>query len=447
MKQNSIFICSKCTKIYFKWTGYCSTCNSFDSLIEKNEIKENNTKNKNFTPPQLLSEINANNENSKIITSYFEFNRVLGGGIVENSVILLSGTPGIGKSTFLLNISNNISNKKKVLYISTEESILQIKLRANRLNIEKKDTNYENFLISQETSFEAICNLIENIKPDIVIIDSLQNIIFEECFLTNFIGKLKEVAHALVEHSRKYLYTLIITGHVTKDGTIAGPKALEHLVDVVLYFEGEENSDIRILQSSKNRFGSTDEIGFFIMTNEGIKEHPNPQNLLLENIKPTIGSALTWHSEGSRVFLIEIQSLLNKSKNPNVQRVINGIDHKQLILICAILEKYLKIPLYEFDIFCKIFGNIKVKNTNIDFALAYSLLSSYFNKITKDLSIFYGEISLSGNISSRKNIPKQLSLNAFGIKTIFSAEKKDKIFEDINYINIESIYSINKIFN
>lgn len=442
MKESTVFICKNCEKQYLKWSGYCSSCNEFDSIIEKIKTNQKEIKKSNLlinNPPVNISSIKIENEKIRLKTNILEFDRVLGGGIVDNSVILISGMPGIGKSTLLMKVCEAISKKFTVLYITSEESISQIKLRANRLGI--KDN--ENFYLVQETDFESICSCIEIIKPNLVILDSLQNMTFETSFLTNHIGKIKEAMHGLINHSRNNGYSLITTGHVTKDGTIAGPKSLEHLVDVVLYFEGEENSNNRILQTTKNRFGATDEIGFFIMTDKGIEENTNPQKCLIEHSKPTIGASLTWFTEGTRPFIIEIQALLNQTKNTNPQRVINGIDHKQLILVCAVLEKYLRMPLYEFDIFCKVSGNLKVKNSNTDLALAAAIMSSYLNKPLKNMILFSGEIGLSGNINSKLSIPKNLSSEQYGIEIIVSAESNiENNKNNIKEYTLKSIYHL-----
>lgn len=441
MKSISGFECIECNKSYVKWAGYCNGCGSLDTISEIKEQIKKKINTTNFRQAVLLSNIEVKTENMRIDTYYGELNHVLGGGLIKGSIVLFAGMPGIGKSTILLQIANSISSKSKILYATTEESAQKIKLRAERLKI---STN-NNFFISEEMDYYSICESIESLKPEFVFLDSLQNIIYESSFLTNSIVKVKEIAHLFVEHSRKFNYTLVFTCHVTKDGSIAGPKALEHLVDVVLCFEGEEQSEIRTIYSTKNRFGSTNEIGFFIMSEEGIKEHPNPQNLLIENVKPTIGASISWYSEGSRSFLIEIQALLNRTKFSNPQRVINGIDHKQLILVCAVIEKYLKIPLNEFDIFCKISGSIRVKSSHIDLALAVAILSSYFNQKIKDNYLFSGEIGLSGNIISKNNIPKNLPMSQYGISKIISPDTK---FEksNIEYLSIENIYKINKLF-
>lgn len=442
MKESTVFICKNCEKQYLKWSGYCSSCNEFDSIIEKIKTNQKEINKSNLlinNPPINISSIKIENEKIRLKTNILEFDRVLGGGIVDNSVILISGMPGIGKSTLLMKVCEAISKKFTVLYITSEESISQIKLRANRLGI--KDN--ENFYLVQETDFESICSCIEMVKPNLVILDSLQNMTFETSFLTNHIGKIKEAMHGLINHSRNNGYSLITTGHVTKDGTIAGPKSLEHLVDVVLYFEGEENSNNRILQTTKNRFGATDEIGFFIMTDKGIEENTNPQKCLIEHSKPTIGASLTWFTEGTRPFIIEIQALLNQTKNTNPQRVINGIDHKQLILVCAVLEKYLRMPLYEFDIFCKVSGNLKVKNSNTDLALAAAIMSSYLNKPLKNMILFSGEIGLSGNINSKLSIPKNLSSEQYGIEIIVSAESNiENNKNNIKEYTLKSIYHL-----
>jgi DNA repair protein RadA/Sms len=440
LKKNISFICTSCSHTYIKWQGCCYECNSYNSIIE-HEIKKTIKKDTGVASLQSIDSINITQHAVRIATGISEFDRVAGGGILENSVILLSGNPGIGKSTFLLQLVCAISDKKKILYISTEESQEQIKLRLLRL--ENKTTNWH---ITQETNFEIIINTIAVYKPELVIIDSLQNMIIDETEgFSGHIQKLKEMMQILVDHAKKNRYIIIITGHVTKDGSIAGPKLLEHLVDTVLYFQAEEDSPLRILRSTKNRFGSIDEVGFFVMTKTGMQECKNPQEIFIENNKPAIGSALTWIEEGSRPFLIEIQTLLNKTRNNTPQRVIHGLDNKQFLLLCAVLEKYLKIPLYEYDIFSKVAGNYKIKSSHADLAIIMSILSSYANHHYIKKTVYHGEISLSGKITTKYSISDKLPLEKYGIEELITAKGYPKSCT-ICKLELDTIFEIPSLF-
>ncbi len=439
-KKNISFICKSCSHVYLKWQGCCYECNSYNSIFEK-ELKLTVNKNIRAVDCNLMSEISVIESNSRFITGISEFDRVLGGGILQDSVILLSGNPGIGKSTFLLQLVCALSDKIKILYISTEESEQQIKLRLLRLENQKS-----NWAIVQETDFEVIINTIELYRPSLVVIDSLQNmIISQEGGFSGHIQKLKEMMQVLVDHAKKNHYIIIITGHVTKDGAIAGPKLLEHLVDTVLYFQAEEDSPLRILRSTKNRFGSIDEVGFFIMTKSGMQECQNPQEIFIENNKPAVGSSLTWIEEGSRPFLIEIQTLLNKTRSNTPQRVIHGLDNKQFLLLCAVLEKYLKIPLYEYDIFSKVAGNYKIKSPHADLAIVMSILSSYANHHYIKKIVYHGEISLSGRITAKYGISDKLPLEKYAIEELITAKGylKNSV---ISKLELDSIFEIPSLF-
>jgi DNA repair protein RadA/Sms len=309
--------------------------------------------------------------------------------------------------------------------------------------LEHQNTNWH---ILQEINFEVIINTIEAHTPDVVIIDSLQNMMLnDQEHFGGQIQRLKDIMHTLVEHAKKHLYVIIITGHVTKDGAIAGPKVLEHLVDTVLYFQAEEDSPLRMLRSTKNRFGSIEEVGFFTMSPSGMKECKDPQEFFLENSKPAIGSALTWITEGTRPFLIEIQTLLNKTRTNNPQRIIHGLDNKQFLLLCAVLEKYLKIPLYEYDIFSKVAGNYKIKSPHTDLAIAMSILSSYSNHPYHKKTIYHGEISLSGSITSKYTIPEKLPLEKYGIEELITAKGYQKEIK-ITKKELETIFDIPGLF-
>lgn len=435
------FECSSCLKPYLKWSGQCNGCGEWSTITESKQTTRSSQSRKNFSPPVKLCDIVSENKTLRLKTGIDEFDRVLGGGIVSNSALLLAGMPGVGKSTLLLMIAEALSRNYTVLYVSSEESIEQVKGRANRLNIRNSDS----FLITHETDIESIMGVIESCSPDLVILDSLQNASIQNQFLSMHINTIKHVAHMLVEHTRKFNYTFLSTCHVTKDGEIAGPKALEHIVDVILYFENTTEGTMRILRSNKNRFGRTDEAGFFIMEHEGIVPCSDPQNFLVEHKDPTIGSSFSWYQEGSRLFLVEIQTLINQSRNNNPQRVIHGIDQKQLILVCAVLEKYLKIPLYEYDIFCKVSGSIKLRDSHTDLALASALLSSYMNTPFSNKIVFSGEIGLSGDINSTSSPSSYEVFKRYGVDSLWCG-KNSKEIEGITIHNIPSIYGLMKLF-
>lgn len=440
MSKNK-FICQNCQASYIKWQGLCHNCHSFDTIIAL--AKENTKKNDIFN----MSTINTiqsvtSTTYQRIKTNINELDTVLGGGLLQDSVIFLAGTPGVGKSTFLIEIANRLSKTINILYIATEESISQIKLRFDRL----QSANAGIWNIVQETNFENILEIINQQNIDMVIIDSLQNIVLDNQFTGCHIQQLKHILHTFVEQAKKNHFIMVITGHVTKDGIIAGPKVLEHLVDVVLYLEVLEDSPLRILRTTKNRFGSSNEVGFFQISDKGFLEFDNPQEMFIENITPAIGSALTWIEEGSRPFLIEIQTLLNKTKFGNPCRITHGIDNKQFILLCAVIEKYLKIPLYEYDIFTKITHNYCIKTAHADLAIIVSLLSSYYcYKFDKKL-IYHGEVCLSGKINAKYGISKKLPLDKYGFNGIIQPSCCQNNYETIPLYKIDSIYQTLTLF-
>lgn len=436
--KRDCFVCQKCQQRYVKWHGQCYSCKDFNTIEIVTETLQETAK----ADVKLIKDVNCNQNYFRILTGIGEFDTVMGGGILADSVILLSGSPGIGKSTLLLEIVCRVAKQKRVLYISTEESESQIKIRLDRLEYKN-----QNWYICQETLFEIILSTISSFDCDMVVIDSLGNIKFDKEYSGCHIQQIKNILHTLVEHAKENHYILFITGHVTKDGEIAGPKVLEHLVDVVLYLEVLEESSVRILRTTKNRFGSTNEVGFLEMTEKGLLEYTNPQDIFIENNVPAIGSALTWMIEGSRSFLIEIQTLLNKTRNNTPIRVTYGIDNKQFILLCAVIEKYLKIPLYEFDIFSKIAHNYKMKLPHIDLAIVISILSSYYNQKINNRILYHGEVCLSGRINAKYNINEKLPILKYGINKIVSGvfsegDKKNTV--DIVIIN--SIYQIVALF-
>jgi len=435
MRVKESFFCVKCSHAQGKWSGSCNFCGAFQSIVEGESPKNQKTKDKRQISidemPVFFDSIDGEGLDNYFLTAIDEWDRVFGGGIVQGSSILLAGAPGIGKSTLLLTIAAIFAKQgKKVLYISSEETLQQIKLRGKRIGIK------ESILSTVSLSdIEKIIEVIEIGSGDesyeIVILDSLQNVTCQSTFLTNSIGMIRQTAHMISDHARRHCYSLIMTGHITKDGGIAGPKSLEHIVDVVAYFDGEEASSIRTLQTSKNRFGSTEEIGFFIMTEEGVLPCQNPQDMLIENSQPTVGSAVTWYREGSRTFFIEIQTLVYPSKQPFPQRVVTGIDSKQVSMIIAVLEKYLRIPFKELDIFCKTAGNMRLRDSQCELSIAAALLSSYFSEPNCMKRLFVGEINLSGKITQKHDDINSSVIESHGFSEYYSPKGNGKKIQNV----------------
>ncbi|OQA32529.1 MAG: hypothetical protein BWY54_01045 [Candidatus Dependentiae bacterium ADurb.Bin331] len=363
---------------------------------------------------------------------------------MPGSFLILTGDPGIGKSTLLLQIAHDLAGKHRVIYISSEESLEQIRLRAERLGCL---TN--TLLCSDQAQLESIIALCEEHKPEIIIIDSIQNCYSSESqVLPGSIGQLRESGFRLMRLAKEHNCAVILTGHITKEGTIAGPKMLEHMVDAVFYLQGEDRWQTRILRGVKNRFGAIGELGFFEMHEAGLQEVPNINKYLLEEATYSPGSALISYLEGSRPLLIELQALIVPTKFGIPQRVVSGVDPKQVILMAAILEKYLHIKLNTFDIFFKVSGGFKIKESGSDLGIALALLSSYFQKPLPEKSIILGEINLTGQIKPINQISMHLhEAHKFGIKTLIVAhnQKIDKHFSTI--IRMQSVYQLLELFD
>ncbi len=376
-------------------------------------------------------------------TGIHEWDRVVGNGITPGSLIILTGDPGIGKSTLLLQIANKLSKNYHVIYFSTEESLQQIKQRADRLNC----TNGQLFF-SDRAELATIIATAEQHKPDLVIIDSIQN-----CYLRGAqtqqgsASQLREATFRLMRLAKEQGVTVILTGHITKEGFIAGPKTLEHIVDAVFYLQGEDHWQTRVLRAVKNRFGTCNEIGFFTMNATGLQEVPNINEHLLSELSHSPGSALVSVMEGSRPLLLELQSLTIASKLVMPQRVISGLDHKQVVLIAAILEKQVKIKLSTHDIFFKISGGFKTKSSATDLGIALALLSSYFQQPLPEKSLALGEISLTGHIKPVNQVNVFIrEAKKFGIKQIFVSKKQtiEKATETVR--RFQNVYELLSLF-
>lgn len=415
------YLCQACNKTTNKWSGKCPNCGQWNSIItiEEKDIKNQVSKHGNYQASYRLSDTSKMSQALYHPTTMPELNNVLGGGIVSGSLILLSGEPGIGKSTLILQILDSIKNG---LYISGEETAQQILWRANRLS-----TNLENFNFLDETVLENIISTVLQEKPSLVVVDSIQTIYSTQ--IPNEPGNLSQIrlcTNKLLELSKKTKIPVIIIGHITKDGTVAGPKTLEHLVDVVLYLEGDEQYGYRLLRSSKNRYGSTKNIGLFEMTGKGMMEIKDPTLFFLESEftaqKPSVFTIVT---EGQRYFMVEVQALVSKTMFGYPQRKSVGYDLNRLHILIAILSKRLHLPLDNQDIYINVTGGLKIKDLSADLAVAAAILNSFYNHQLNDKIFAMGEIGLNGEIRSLPLMDEKLAnAQSLGFKQILAPKGK-----------------------
>ena len=392
-KISTIHECSKCGAQFSKWQGRCTECQSWGTIPQEAEINEKTPKIIQITPDQPINFEDINLEHKeRIKIGIEEVDRVLGGGLVAGSLVLLGGDPGIGKSTLALQIAHGIGD---TLYISGEESASQIKMRADRLK-----TNLSGLKFVPQTSIEKIISTILDQKPKLAIIDSIQTINSTDA--TTSIGSAAQITACtsqLMDLSKKSGIPIIIIGHVTKEGFVAGPKTLEHLVDTVLYLENDSRDFYKILRGVKNRFGSTGEIGVFEMTETGLKEVSNPTNVFIENHNaPASGTTISIVMEGSRAFLVEIQALASKTSFGYPQRKSTGVDLNRLQMIIAVISKMAKVNLSNHDIYLNVAGGLKIKETATDLAVCLAIVSAYLEKPINQNILVLGEVGLSGEI-------------------------------------------------
>lgn len=413
-KIASVFFCQECGYESSKWMGQCPACKSWNSfveeLVDKKSISSSGkvAKERKEAKPLPLSQISSSNER-RISTKMKEFDRVLGGGIVDGSLVLIGGDPGIGKSTLLLQLCRNLSqDKTRILYISGEESPQQIKMRAERIG--EFDDSLE---LLSETNLDTIRCVIENKKPSIVIIDSIQTMYNENvASAPGSVTQVRESTNVLMQIAKGLGITVFIVGHVTREGTVAGPRVLEHMVDTVLYFEGDSNETYRILRGVKNRFGSTNEIGVFEMRKEGLVEVENPSEYML-NGKPkdASGSVVTCSMEGTRPIMLEIQALVCRSFFNNPRRTATGTDYNRVNLLMAVLEKRLNMQLSDCDAYVNIAGGIKINEPAIDLGIVLAIISSKTDRVISDRTVCFGEVGLSGEVRA-VNMAEQRVLEA-----------------------------------
>ncbi|MGE4231974.1 MAG: DNA repair protein RadA [Bacteriovoracia bacterium] len=412
--MKNIFSCQNCGYQSPKWLGKCPDCNQWNTLVEEKQVDLPKSRHSTAATrqesgkqhsPQKVSEIVFENE-QRFKTKFQEFDRVLGGGIVPGSLVLIGGDPGIGKSTILMQAIE--SKAGKILYVSGEESASQIKMRALRLGTNKND---DSFFVLAENEIELIIAAVEKLKPQVLVIDSIQTIFSNQITSApGSVSQVRECTGKLMMLAKGLGIATFVVGHVTKDGAIAGPKVLEHMVDTVLYFEGSSNHVYRILRTVKNRFGSTNEIGVFEMVESGLREVSNPSELFLQERPEGLpGTVVVSSQEGSRPILVEIQALVSGSELGMPRRTTLGVDHNKVSLLVAVLEKRLGVALYGHDIFVNVAGGFKINEPSADLGICAALLSSFQNKPIDFKTIYCGEVGLGGEIRRVSQVETRLS--------------------------------------
>ena len=447
-KQKTVYFCSQCGHESSKWMGQCPACKQWNTFTEEKvtETKKGGAKSlKTSASPMNISEVTVENE-ERIPTGIHELDRVLGGGIVKGSLSLVGGDPGIGKSTLLLQVCRNLANsKRKVLYISGEESMHQIKMRAERIG-----TFEEEMLLYCETDLDAITNAILKTKPEFAVIDSIQTMYSEDLSsAAGSVSQVREVTAAMMRVAKENNIAVFIVGHVTKEGVVAGPRTLEHMVDTVLYFEGEREAAYRILRGVKNRFGSTNEIGVFEMRREGLCEVENPSEFMLSG-KPenASGSVVACAMEGTRPMLMEIQALICRSNFGMPRRTAAGLDYNRVNLLMAVLEKRMGLPLSNYDAYVNIAGGIRMNEPAADLGIVMAIASSYKNKPIAEDTIVFGEVGLSGEVRA-VTMPEQRVAEAkkLGFKTCIVPAVALKSIGKVDGIEVIGVNSVNQAMN
>ncbi len=446
----TIFVCNECGYESAKWMGKCPACNSWNTFFEQKieKITENGIKiSKERNAPKALNSYKGE-EVARISTGFGELDRVLGGGIVKGSLILLGGEPGIGKSTLILQLCNKIHGEGKVLYVSGEESAEQIKLRADRLGIDNDD-----IMFLGETDISIINENIEELRPKLVIIDSIQTMYSDELSAAaGSVSQVREITAQIMRMCKSKGITTIIIGHVTKDGTIAGPRVLEHMVDTVLYLEGERYFSYRILRGVKNRFGSTNEIGMFEMKGEGLVEITNPSQILIsEREDNPSGSAIVASIEGTRPMLIELQALTTLSVFGIPKRTANGLDYNRLAVLIAVLEKRANLNIGGQDIYVNVVSGMKLNEPSIDLGIICVCASSFKNvPIPKD-TVIMGEVGLTGEVRRINMIEKRLKeAEKMGFRRCIIPENNKKYLEEdykMEIVGVKDVREALKILN
>lgn len=441
-KAKTTFFCKECGYESSKWLGQCPGCKEWNSFVEEMVQKKSATGSVLRGPkvePSKLSDVRVV-ENERIHMGIDEFDRVLGGGIVEGSLVLVGGDPGIGKSTLLLQMCKQLVERgKKVLYISGEESMRQIKMRADRLGEFKGD-----LLLLSETNLDTVEQTINSVKPEVVVIDSIQTMFKEDVgSAPGSVGQVRETTNTLLAIAKGMGISVFIIGHVTKEGMVAGPRVLEHMVDTVLYFEGDRNATYRILRAVKNRFGSTNEIGVFEMKNEGLMEVANPSEYMLEGMpEDEPGSVVTCAMEGTRPIMVEIQALVCQTNFNLPRRTAVGTDYNRVNVLMAVIEKRLGMRMCDCDAYVNVAGGMRINEPALDLAIVAVILSSYRNRALPTKVLVFGEVGLTGEVRA-VNMAEQRVLEAaklgFEVCILPQVNKKTISIQGMKLIGIRNI--------
>ena len=444
MKSKIVYLCSACGNDHPKWNGQCRSCNEWGTLSEyKVSNKKQFQKNGIKKDSQKLEDVLIKGESKRLSVGIPEMDRVLGGGLLSGTLILLGGNPGIGKSTLALQILPSFD--QAVLYISAEESESQVGLRAQRLGV-----NSTNLHLSSENNIDSILNQISIVHPKLVVIDSIQTVFNDELdSLPGSVSQIRECGQRLLQLAKQENISVIIIGHVTKEGIIAGPKMLEHMVDTVLYLEGDDRYDHRILRSAKNRFGTTNEVGIFQMEEKGLIEVNNPSELFLSERQNDItGSVIFSSLEGSRPILVEIQALVSNANFGTPQRNVNGFDYKRLAMLLAVLEKRLGILMGTKDVFINLVGGLKVNDPAADLSVISAVASSANNKLISDSVVLIGEVGLGGEVRSINGLNVRIKeAESLGFKHVIAPiSSVNRIKKDSKKIKVTGVSNVNEAF-
>jgi len=405
-KEKLQFVCNQCGHVTNKWAGQCSACRQWNCIdeVKVQSVKSSSQSNRfsNYSGDKKIQKLGqvSTEQQTRTPTDIKELDRVLGGGLVPGSVILLGGDPGIGKSTLLLQVTAHITQSINPLYVTGEESLAQIAMRAQRLGLP-----VDNLSCMAETSLETIMDSVLKQKPDLVVIDSIQTLFSEALTsIPGSVSQVKETAAQLVRLAKQHKITVILVGHVTKEGSIAGPRILEHMVDTVLYFESDGNSRFRVLRALKNRFGAVNEIGVFAMTERGVREVDNPSAIFLSEHKAEKpGSVVMVTREGTRPLLVEIQALVDQSPLGNPRRLSVGLEQNRLAMLLAVLHRMCGLAIHDHDVFLNAVGGIKITETAADLAILMAILSSFKNRYLPAGTVIFGEVGLTGEIRPVQN--------------------------------------------
>ena len=448
MKVKYVHVCQECGHESPKWLGKCPSCNAWSSFVEEAVVPEpkglgKQTRLGNTQKPLRLKEIGSEKED-RILTKIKELDRVLGGGIVKGSLVLVGGDPGIGKSTLLMQICQTIGEQNKsVLYISGEESIAQIKMRADRLGV-----NTDNLQLFCETDMQIIQTLIKETKPDLVIIDSIQTVYTGDISSApGSVSQVREATHTFMNIAKGLGICVMLVGHVTKEGSLAGPRVLEHMVDTVLYFEGERHATFRILRAVKNRFGSTNEIGVFEMKSQGLMEVSNPSELMLSGRPMNVsGSIVACSMEGTRPMLIEVQALVSYTSFGTARRTATGIDYNRVVILMAVLEKRAGMDLGSYDSYVNLAGGIKMNEPALDLGVIVAIASSFRDRPIDPYTIVFGEVGLTGEVRGVNMAEKRvLEAAKLGFKKCILPKANIKGLKDIPGIKLFGVNNISEV--